>query len=62
MPEGIGELDPLVQRVLLHVEPMVSEVWLVAHRDVKTNKRIRFVFDFLDQELHKFYQENRFPT
>lgn len=28
-------------------------IWLVAHRDILTNARLRFVFDFLVQELKK---------
>ena len=51
MPERIGETEPLVTKVLPALKPFLSEIWLVAHREVKTNRRIRFVFDFLAKEF-----------
>lgn len=51
MPEGIGSQESLVEEILPKLDPILSEVWIVAHREVKTNRRIRFVFDFLVQEL-----------
>ena len=47
----IGDRDPLVQRVLPNLEPIVFPIWLVAHRDLATSRRIRRVFDFLAAEL-----------
>lgn len=43
--------DSAVMPVLpkLHIEPL--PVWLVVHKEVRTNKRIRAVFDFLAQAL-----------
>lgn len=51
MPENIGDAEPLVDRVLPDIEPFEIEVWLVAHRELKTSRRIRMVFDFLAEEL-----------
>lgn len=51
MPEQIGDAEPLVVRALPQLEPFAVEVWLVAHRELKTSRRIRMVFDFLATEL-----------
>lgn len=49
----IGDADPTVQRVLPDLEPLVFPIWLVAHRELTTNRRIRMVFDFLAAELRR---------
>ena len=51
MPSIVGDAEPRVQRVLPDFEPYRGDVWLVAHRELKTSRRVRFVFDFLAQEL-----------
>jgi len=50
MSEDVGDAEPLVERVLPNFEPFTAEVWLVTHRELKTNRRIRLVFDFLVAE------------
>lgn len=47
----IGDAEPLVRRVLPDLEPLVFPVWLVAHREVKTSRRLRIVFDLLAEEF-----------
>lgn len=47
MQQDVGDLEPKVTRVLPHHSLPNSEVWLVAHRELKTNKRIGAVFNFL---------------
>ena len=49
----IGDADPVVQRVLPDLEPLIFPIWLVSHRELKTSRRIRRVFDFLAEELHR---------
>ncbi len=49
----IGDADPSVRRVLPDLEPLVFPIWLVAHRELTTNRRIRMVFDFLAKELRR---------
>ncbi|PUB13676.1 LysR family transcriptional regulator [Yoonia sediminilitoris] len=49
----IGDAEPCVRRVLPDLEPIVFPIWLVAHRELTTNRRIRRVFDFLAQELRR---------
>lgn len=51
MPEHVGDVEPAVVRALPDFEPYIGEVWLVAHRELKTSRRIRMVFDFLAAEL-----------
>ncbi|MFT4916271.1 MAG: DNA-binding transcriptional LysR family regulator [bacterium] len=49
----IGDADPTVRRVLPNLEPLVFPIWLVAHRELTTNRRIRMVYDFLAVELKR---------
>jgi len=42
-----------VQRVLPDLEPLIFPIWLVSHRELTTSRRIRRVFDFLAEELHR---------
>lgn len=45
--EIIGDKDPSVQRVLKSFPGFPYSTWIVSHRELKTNRRIRFVFDLL---------------
>ncbi len=47
----VGDAEPMVQRVLPDLEPLMGELWLAAHRELKTSRRIRTVYDFLAAEL-----------
>ncbi|MBU2944675.1 LysR family transcriptional regulator [Shimia thalassica] len=49
----IGDAEPNVRRVLPDLEPLTFPIWLVAHREVTTSRRIRRVFDFLAEELKR---------
>ncbi len=49
----IGDADPIVRRVLPDLEPLVFPIWLVAHRELSTSRRIRRVYDFLADELRR---------
>lgn len=51
MATDIGDAEPLVERVLPRFPPFEKETWLVAHRELKTSRRLRVVFDFLATEL-----------
>lgn len=51
MPDMVGDAEPKVRRVLPDFELYRGDVWLVAHRELKTSRRVRFVFDFLAEEL-----------
>lgn len=51
MPVELGDAESMVQRVLPDLEPLKGELWLAAHRELKTSRRIRTVFDFLATQL-----------
>lgn len=51
MTEQVGDSEPLVERVLPDYPAFDIECWLVVHRELKTSRRLRLVFDFLAQEL-----------
>jgi DNA-binding transcriptional LysR family regulator len=52
----IGDAEPLVQRALPELEPLMFPIWLVAHRELNTSRRIRAVFDLLAEELAQPYR------
>jgi DNA-binding transcriptional LysR family regulator len=47
----IGDAERRVRRVLPDAPPLVFPIWLVAHREVATSRRVRAVFDVLAAEL-----------
>jgi DNA-binding transcriptional LysR family regulator len=48
----IGDNEPLVERVVISNLPLITmDLWLVTHNELKTNPRIRRVFDFLVTEF-----------
>lgn len=49
----IGDADPGVRRVLPNLEPLMFPIWLVSHRELTTNRRIRMVYDLLAEELRR---------
>ncbi len=49
----IGDAEPLVQRVLPDLEPIMFPIWLVAHRELNSSRRIRIVFDLIAAELSR---------
>jgi DNA-binding transcriptional LysR family regulator len=51
MTADIGDHDPMVVRALPEVEPIVVPVWLVAHRELHTSRRVRLVFDLIARTL-----------
>lgn len=51
MPENIGDAEPLVQRALPELDPIVFPIWLTTHRELNTSRRVRLVFDLLAAEL-----------
>lgn len=49
--EAIGDNADGMERVLPDMEAIISPMWLVAHRELRTGLRFRRVFDFLYAEL-----------
>ncbi|SLN29165.1 HTH-type transcriptional regulator DmlR [Pseudoruegeria aquimaris] len=46
-----ADAAPDVERVLPEADPMRFPVWLVAHREVKSNRRVRLAFDYLAEHF-----------
>lgn len=51
MPEAIGDQEPLVVRACPMLAPFEFPVWLVSHRELRTSRRVRIVFDLLGEML-----------
>lgn len=51
MPEEIGDAEPKVKRVLNDFPPIEFPIWLTTHRELRTSRRVRIVFDLLAEEL-----------
>ncbi len=51
MTQRIGDAEPAVTRILPEMDPFEIPVWLVAHRELNTSRRVRLVFDLLSDEL-----------
>ncbi|SDZ39943.1 transcriptional regulator, LysR family [Jannaschia faecimaris] len=50
-PEVLGEAAPGVEKVFPDFPSVQFPIWLVTHRELKTNRRIRLVFDLLARGL-----------
>ena len=53
MSDEVAALTPGMERVLPQMEPFTFPVWLTAHRELHTSRRIRLVFDLLAGHLAK---------
>lgn len=51
LPEVLCEPEPNLERVLPSLPSLEFPIWLVAHRELQTSKKIRIVFDHLVREL-----------
>lgn len=51
MQVSVGDAERAVTRALPHLDRAPGEMWLVAHGELRTSRRIRNVFDFLASEL-----------
>lgn len=54
IPETLGEAAPGVEKVLPGLPAVEFPVWLVSHRELKTSRRIRMVFDCLADGLTEY--------
>jgi len=51
MSREVGDNEPSVVRASSAFSPVNLDMWLVVHRELRTNLRIKYVFDFLHHEL-----------
>ena len=49
----LGDGNPFVKRILSNLPEIGLPVWLVTHRELKTNSRVRRVYDLLAYELRR---------
>jgi DNA-binding transcriptional LysR family regulator len=49
--DEVGDAEPLVERVLPSLDPISVPLWLVAHREVHTSRRVRTVFDLIAEHF-----------
>ena len=53
-PADMGDNDPELIRAFEHMGPAIRlPVWLVCHQELRTNLRVRRVFDFIADELRQ---------
>ena len=53
--EAIGDPEPLVERIVIPgLAPISAEIWIATHKELRTNRRIRTVFDFLVSEFANY--------
>lgn len=56
MPESIAEGQPGIRKALPEFPPLPYDTWLVTHRELRTNRRIKTVYDFLADALFAQFQ------
>jgi len=49
----VGDAEPGVRRVFPELRLPTSDIWLVAHRELRTSRRVRLVFDHLVTALQQ---------
>jgi DNA-binding transcriptional LysR family regulator len=58
MPTWVGDPDPALVRAQPEAPPFVTfPIWLAAHRDLHTSRRVRLVFDRLAEGLARIGRE-----
>jgi DNA-binding transcriptional LysR family regulator len=51
LPEVLCDAEPGIEKVLPSLPSLQFPIWLVTHRELRTNRRIRVVFDTLARGL-----------
>lgn len=59
MPAAIGDVEPGMVRAAPFLPGLPFDLWLVAHRELKSSKRIRVVYDYLAEEMARLARELR---
>ena len=53
MTDDVAQREKGIVKVLPELGSFSTELWLVTHRELRTNRRIRRVFDFLYSHLNQ---------
>ncbi|MES9971906.1 MAG: LysR family transcriptional regulator [Candidatus Thiodiazotropha sp.] len=56
LPDQLAAKEPGFHKVLPDIEPFKGPLWLVVHKELRTSRRVRAVFDFLADELIAWFQ------
>ena len=51
MPTHVGDAEPRVERALPDAPLIIYPVWLVAHGELRTSRKVPLVSDFLAEAL-----------
>lgn len=54
MMEEIAALTPSVEKILPEFRPIPVPIWLTTHRELRTSRKIRLVYDFLADEIGRW--------
>ena len=49
-----GDADPRVKRIFSELPALNLPVWISSHSELKTSPRVRFTFDLIAKEFHKY--------
>ena len=52
MTQDVGDAEPLVRRALPELPPIPVPMWLTTHRELRTSRSMRVVFDLLLEGLN----------
>lgn len=56
LPDQLAATEPRFHKVLPDLQPFKGPLWLVVHKELRTSRRVRVVFDFLVDELLEWFQ------
>ena len=56
LPDQLARMEPRFHKVLPDLQPFRGPLWLVVHKELRTSRRVRVVFDFLVEELLAWFQ------
>ena len=56
LPDQLAAAEPKFQKVLPDIQPFKGPLWLVVHKELRTSRRVRVVFDFLVDEFPEWLQ------
>jgi len=55
LPDKLAATEPQFHKVLPEKQPFKGPLWLVVHKELRTSRRVRVVFDFLIDELQGWF-------
>ncbi len=58
LPDQLAESEPSFRKVLPDLQPWAGPLWLVVHKELRTSRRVRVVFDFLSEELLAWFRKS----